>query len=74
MINKENYDEYIESLLNIPWGIYTEDETDLNKIITDVLSGQLALFVDGNDSVVLIDIILYRIQWDYVYILNMASS
>lgn len=25
---------YIESLLNIPWGIYTEDETDLNKIIT----------------------------------------
>lgn len=41
-------------LQNIPY-IEVAIENDLNKIITDVLSGQLALFVDGNDSVVMID-------------------
>lgn len=41
-------------LKNIPY-IEVSIENDLNKIITDVLSGQLALFVDGNDSVVMID-------------------
>jgi len=41
-------------LQNIPY-IEVTIENDLNKIITDVLSGQLALFVDGNNSVVMID-------------------
>lgn len=27
---------YIEYLLNIPWGVFTEDETDLSKIITSL--------------------------------------
>lgn len=41
-------------LQNIP---YTEVcvEGDFDKVITEVLSGQVALFVDGNDSAVLID-------------------
>lgn len=41
-------------LKNIPY-IEVSIENDFNKIITDVLSGQLALFVDGNDSVVMVD-------------------
>ncbi len=41
-------------LQNIPY-IESTIEYDLDKIITDVLSGQLALFIDGNDSVVMID-------------------
>lgn len=41
-------------LQNIP---FTEVvvESDFEKVITEVLSGQVALFVDGNDSAVLID-------------------
>ena len=41
-------------LLNIPY-IESVTENDMNKIVTEVLSGQVALFVDGNDSAVLID-------------------
>ena len=41
-------------LQNIPY-IEVKIENDLNNAITDVLSGQLALFIDGNDSVVMID-------------------
>lgn len=41
-------------LQNIPY-IEVKIEYDFNKIITEVLSGQLALFIDGNDSAVLID-------------------
>lgn len=41
-------------LQNIPY-IEANVEYDFDKVITDVLSGQLALFVDGNDSAVMID-------------------
>ena len=52
-------DESVDSskkiyLQNIPY-IEVSIENDLNKIITEVLSGQLALFVDGNDSAVMVD-------------------
>ena len=42
------------SLLNIPH-IESAVETDMNKVITEVLSGQVALFIDGNNSAVVID-------------------
>ena len=41
-------------LQNIPY-IEVSIKYELQDIITEVLSGQLALFVDGNDSVVMID-------------------
>ena len=41
-------------LQNIPY-IEVKMEYDFDKTITEVLSGQLALFIDGNDSVVMID-------------------